>query len=275
MTKNNDPTYEFVRSIYMKNVPLQSELSNPFSSNKRQRKNPLAIKEIKERPDNVLEWTTKHFVDYFADNYKEVFKGSYKVTYTSDNKIINIICEFMDDNLLNKNEWTKKFIDWCFLNKEVIMKKSGHFLLMEFPHFLNRFYQDVIMTNTVNSQIEVFTEIDTLAKGGRSKEIYSKYGIPVACTYYANYRNVPKNDLIDGTKIFLSRLSSGGADEKKLLSDIIQKSISRSPYLPEFELLDWRALFSEIVDKFKEETWWRDQDYPGNPRFKYDKFLKK
>jgi hypothetical protein len=39
MTKINDSTYDFVRSIYMKNVPLQSELTNPFAANKRQRKN--------------------------------------------------------------------------------------------------------------------------------------------------------------------------------------------------------------------------------------------
>jgi hypothetical protein len=63
-------------------------------------------------------------------------------------------------------------------------------------------------------------------------------------------------------------------DEKKLLNDIVQKSISRSPYIAGFELTDWRTLFSEIIERFKEETWWRDQDYPGNPRFKYDKFIK-
>jgi hypothetical protein len=274
MTKINDPTYDFVRSIYMKNVPLQSELSNPFAANKRQKKNPLAIKESKERPLDISDWSAKHFVDYFSENYKAVYKGIYKTTYTSDNKIINIICEFMEDNLLVKNEGTKKFIDWCFLNKEIIQKKSGHFLLMELPHFLNRYYQDVILTNSTTSQIEIFSEIEALAANGRSKEIYGKYGIPVACTYYKNYRDVTHNDLVEGTKLFLSNLSNGNSDEKKLLNDIVQKSISRSPYIDGFELTDWRALFSEIVERFKEETWWRDQDYPGNPRFKYDKFIK-
>ena len=274
MTKTNDPTYEFVRSIYMKNVPLQSELSNPFAANKRQKKNPLAIKESKERPTEITDWSARHFVDYFAENYKAVYKGTYKTTYTSDNKIINIICEFMEDNMLAKNEGTKKFIDWCFLNKEIIQKKSGHFLLMELPHFLNRYYQDVILTNSTTSQIEIFSEIEALAENGRSKEIYGKYGIPVACTYYKNYRDVSHNDLVEGTKLFLSKLANGTSDEKKLLNDIVQKSISRSPYIPGFELTDWRALFSEVVERFKEETWWRDQDYPGNPRFKYDKFIK-
>jgi len=274
MTKINDPTYDFVRSIYMKNVPLQSELSNPFAANKRQKKNPLAIKESKERPLDITDWSAKHFVDYFSENYKAVYKGIYKTTYTSDNKIINIICEFMEDNLLVKNEGTKKFIDWCFLNKEIIQKKSGHFLLMELPHFLNRYYQDVILTNSTTSQIEIFSEIEALAANGRSKEIYGKYGIPVACTYYKNYRDVTHNDLVEGTKLFLSNLSNGNSDEKKLLNDIVQKSISRSPYIAGFELTDWRTLFSEIIERFKEETWWRDQDYPGNPRFKYDKFIK-
>jgi len=57
------------------------------------------------------------------------------------------------------------------------------------------------------------------------------------------------------------------------LSDIFQKSISRSPYIPEFALLNWRDLFF-LAKKFSKESWWREEDYPGEPRFKYDKFLK-
>jgi hypothetical protein len=68
-------------------------------------------------------------------------------------------------------------------------------------------------------------------------------------------------------------MSKGNAQEKKLLSDIIQKSISRSPYPSDFKLLDWRNLFQQDIAKFKNEIWWRSDDYPGQPRFKIEMFL--
>ena len=267
-----DPTYDFVKGIYMQHIPLQTELVNPFQANKRQRKKPVA-KVLKEAPEELKDWTAKNFTDYFFNEYKRVFSGVYRVTYTSDNKIINIIADFMEDNQLDKNEWTKKFIDWCFLNKTVIMQRSGHFLLIEFPHYLNRYYQDVIYTNSSTPLIDIFDEVRTLAKLGRSKELFSKYGIPIVCSYYANANKISKEDFISGLNKLFETLSKGNAEEKKLISDTFQKSISRSPYLPEFDLLDWREIFIKYTAKYKEETWWRDEDYPGKPRFQFDKFL--
>jgi hypothetical protein len=261
-----------VKGIYMQHVPLQSELVNPFQANKRQRKKPV-VKTLKEAPEDLKDWTAKHFTDYFLNEYKKAFDGVYRVTYTSDNKIINIIADFMEDNKLDKNEWTKKFIDWCFINKTVIMQRSGFFLLMEFPHYLNRYYQDAINTNSTAPLIDIYDEVRNLAKLGRSKELFSKYGIPVVCTYYANTQNISKEDFISGLNQLFLTLSKGNAEEKKLIADTFQKSVSRSPYLPEFDLLDWREIFVKYTAKYKEETWWRDEDYPGNPRFQFDKFL--
>ena len=161
-SKINDPTYDFVQGIYMLHVPDKSELSNPFSANKRQRSKRIVVKTEKGFPEDVNSWTSKTFVDYFADEFKKNFSGFYKVTYTSDNKIINTISDFMEDNNLQKNEWTKKFIDWCFVNKEVMIKKNGHFLLMNLPSFLNRYYQDVVVSDhkTPLINIKYIEEID-------------------------------------------------------------------------------------------------------------------
>ena len=267
-----DPTYDFVKGIYMQHVPLQTELVNPFQANKRQRKKPI-VKTLKEAPEDLKDWTAKNFTDYFLNEYKKAFDGIYRVTYTSDNKIINIIADFMEDNKLDKNEWTKKFIDWCFINRNVIMQRSGFFLLMEFPHYLNRYYQDAINTNSTAPLIDIYDEVRNLANLGRSKELFSKYGIPVVCTYYANTQKISKEDFISGLNQLFLTLSKGNAEEKKLIADTFQKSVSRSPYLPEFDLLDWREIFVKYTAKYKEETWWRDEDYPGNPRFQFDKFL--
>lgn len=268
----NDPTYDFVKGIYMQHVPLQSELSNPFQANKRQRKKPI-VKTLKEAPEEIKDWTAKNFTDYFANEYKKAFGGVYRITYTSDNKIVNLIADFMEDNKLDKNEWTKKFIDWCFINKSLVMQRSGHFLLIEFPHYLNRYYQDVINTNSSAPLIDIYDEVMKLAKLGRSKELFSKFGIPIVCTYYSHVHKITKDDFVSGLNQLFETLSKGTAEEKKLIEDTFQKSISRSPYLPEFDLLDWREIFVKYTAKYKEETWWREEDYPGNPRFQFDKFL--
>lgn len=268
----NDSTYDFVKSIYLQHIPQQSELSNPFNANKRQRKRTLVTKS-KEIPNDISTWTPKHFSDYFGAEYKRVFDGVYKITYISDNKIVNIILEFMIDNGLEKNEWTKKYIDWCFLNKSLILQRSGHFLLTELPNFLNRYYQDVINTNAAVTLLDIFPDVHALAAEGKSKELFSKYGIPIACTYYSTYKNINNEQLIAGLKKLMLQLSRGNAQEKKLLSDIIQKSISRSPYSENFKILDWREIFEHEISKYKSEPWWRAEDYPGQPRFKVEKFL--
>jgi len=273
-SKINDPTYDFVQGIYMLCVPDKSELSNPFAANKRQRSKKIVVKTDKGFPEDINAWTTKTFVDYFADEFKKNFDGFYKVTYTSDNKIVNTISDFMEDNKLPKNEWTKKFIDWCFVNKEVMIKKTGHFLLMNLPSFLNRYYQDVVVSDHKTPLIAIYDEIEILANAGKSKEIYSKYGIPAASTYYMQTKSIEEKDIISGLqKLFLS-LNEGTLEDRKLLESIFQKSISRSPYLDGFIMLEWREIFQDLAAKFKDETWWRDEDYPGSPRFDYDKFIK-
>ena len=104
--------------------------------------------------------------------------------------------------------------------------------------------------------------------------MYSKYGIPVASTYYMQTKNIQEKDIISGLQKLFITLSEGTTEDRKLLESIFQKSITRSPYISGFVLLDWREKFQDLADKYKDETWWRDEDYPGTPRFDYNKFIK-
>jgi hypothetical protein len=271
--KKTDSTVEMVTSIYSKPVPSQSELSNPFAANKRRKKTTLVEKNDKTLPDSIENWSSKNFVDYFAEEYYKIFKGKYKITYVSDNKLINEIFDFMEENQLPKQMWTKKFIDWCFLNNSVLLQSVGSFLLMNLRKFLNKFYQDVVLTSANISLIDIFNEVKDMDDKGRSKEILAKYGIPIAATYFIHQKDISYDNVVAGLSKLFAKFESGTDEEKKILSDIFQKSISRSPYIPEFALLNWRDLFF-LAKKFSKESWWREEDYPGEPRFKYDKFLK-
>jgi len=268
-----DPTIELVRSVYSKPVPLQSELSNPFNSNKR-RKKTANLQNTNEIPENINEWGVKDFCRYFAQEYKSNIGGMYKITFSSDTTLIHHFQEFMEDNKLDKLEHTKKFIDWCFLNKAIILQQSGHVLLTSFRQFLNRYYQDTIASkNTSFTLIDIYSELLLMDKNGKQREIYSKFGIPIASTYFINKKNITEESVIENLKILFETLAEGTSDQKRLLGDVFQKSINRSPYIETMNLLNWREVFLEIIAKYKNEVWWKEEDYPGNPRFDFNKLI--
>ena len=276
MTKKElaDPIYKLMTDVYKRPVPAQSELSNPFAANKRRRKTSLSDKS-NSLSENVEEWNAKDFVHYFSQCYFKNYNATYKITYSSDCSVISEIQDFMSDNSLEVNSKTREFIDWCFDNKALISTRTGYFFLVSTRQFLNRYYQDKIISQNPNHNLlDFFNDVESLYINNRSKEIYSKYGIPIASTFLINKKNIDKEKVKSGLIQWILSLSSGNNEQRKMLTSILQKSISRSPYIDNFELLDWRDVLNDVIEKFKNESWWREEDYPGSPRFKFDKFLK-
>ena len=72
--KKTDPTIELIRNVYKQNVPLQEELSNPFSANKRRNKK-SAPKLLIRSSSPIEEWDARVFVRYFADEYKREYQN--------------------------------------------------------------------------------------------------------------------------------------------------------------------------------------------------------
>ncbi len=272
--KTIDPTIDLVRKVYSKPVPLQSELTNPFNANKRRKTKSTEIK-VDEFPDDINKWDNRTFSKYFGEQYKIHVGGFYKITFTSDNQIMQSILDFMEDNKLSKKEHAKLFLDWCFANKDVIISSQSYFLPTTIRNFLNKYYQDQIRQNDDTTPlIDIFSEIEELYANGRQREIYSKYGIPVASTYFINKKNFDYENVKINLFTLFETLAEGNIEQKRLLGDIFQKSIARSPYLNSMYLLDWRDTFSSLADKYKKESWWKDDDYLGKPRFDYDKIAK-
>jgi hypothetical protein len=272
--KKTDPTIELIRSVYKQNVPLQEELSNPFNANKR--RNKKSVPKLSLRSSSPIEeWDAKFFVRYFADEYKRVIGGVYKVTFASDVKLIYSILGFMEDNNLEKNVYTKKFLDWCFENKDMVVSIHGHFLLNTIKDLLNRYYQDqIIPQNKILTLIDIIDDIHEMFNNNLHREIYLKFGIPIACTYFVNHQNYELSDVIENSRKLFMVMIKGNADQKKLLGEIFQKSISRSPYIKNMLMMDWRSEFSDMTERYKKEIWWKDSDYSGNSRFDYNKLLK-
>lgn len=270
----SDPTIDLIRKVYSEPVPLQSELTNPFNANKRKRKTTDKSLVSDELDADIQTWEVKDFCKYFAQEYKKSFGGTYKVTYVSDGPIFKQILGFMEDNKIDKNQYCKNFIDWCFENKALIIQAQGFILPTTIVYSLNKYYQDKVYKNDKEEAlIDIFDDIEYLDKNGKHKEIYSKFGIPVSATYLIHKKKIPLDAVVSNLKMLFEMLSTGNSQQMNLLESIFQKSIFRSPYIPEMELLDWRDVFDEFLLKSKKENWWENNDYPGMPRFDFKKLL--
>lgn len=280
----NDPTYQIVCKIMSKPVPLQSELTNPFSANKRKKKivlNPDEKKDI-TMPDDVLLWSSKNFVDYFAETYKEKTGGYYKKTYAADNAIFAEIGKFLNSNGLQKQEWTKKFVDWCFNNRSMITEKSGYLLPTSIINYLNHFYQEEVMPKVEEDTIDrsyfessLLDEIMQVDKESKASHLFYRFGIPIAATYFLQIKGLKEETVLKGLQFYLNTLANGDVEQKNILSVVCERSVMKSPYPIEFNFLDWREKYKPIISQFAKENWWRDSDYKGKPLSEYNKLIKK
>ena len=279
-----DQAYAIVNRIMSTPVPLQSELSNPFNSNKRKKKIVLNPEDKKDNTlsNDVTLWTVKSFVDYFADCYYKQNNGYYKKTYASDNSIFNEIGKFMSSNGLQKQEWTKRFIDWSFENSQTIIKKSGYFLPTTIKNYLNHFYQEEVMPKVEENSIDrsyfestILEDIKLADEEGKASEIYIRFGIPIASTYFIQIRGFSPEVVQKGIENFLNKLAQGDLSSKEKIGLVLQKSVMKSPYPQEFSFLDWRLKFEKFTKSYAKENWWREKDYSGKPLSEYQRLIKR
>lgn len=263
-----------IMDVYKRQVPLQSEIANPFSANKRQRKKSL-LSTPSTTPDDISEWNSKNFVNYFANKYFEHFGVRYNKIYVSDCSDINEIFEFMEANDLDKNKSCKEFIDWSFENSQIVIARSGLFLLSVVKKYLNSYFQQAILDNREKAiQIDILDDIVALDQKGKAREVFASYGIPLAATYFVNHKKISTKNVISGLHQLFTTLLNGDFEQKKYVSKVIQRSISRGPYIEGFELLDWREIFDAVVQPYKSELWYKEKDFSGKPQYMLEKFLK-
>ncbi len=274
MRKQLDSTVQMVMDIYKKPVPLQSEIANPFSANKRQRKKKITIDSSHELPEDVQDWNTKHFVDFYATQYFDFFKATYKKTYASDCTVISEIFTFFEQNNQDKQQRTKEYIEWAFVNNSFVTKSSGVFLITSLRNFMNYFMQEKVLNQRdTNRTINIFDDVHALASQGKTREVFAKFGIPIAATYFTKFKSINDKDMLAGINLLIDTLIKGDSEQKNMLIEIVNKSIDRSPYPESFHLVNWRDKFPILAENFNKESWWKDKDYSGKPNFDVERFL--
>jgi hypothetical protein len=271
----NDEAMNIVKEIMSKKVPTQSSLANPF-------KNTRSSSKRKDRGDSVESWSARDFVDYFSDIYSHSIGGKYLRTYSSDGAVFSEIMNFMSSNGLQKSIWTKKFIDWCFDNVDYIRKNTDYVYPQNIRPFVNKFYQDMVIPEVEEETIErihfettILEDIKQADAEGKASEIFVRFGIPVAATYFICYKNFKPDVVESGLRNLIEKYMSSDVESKSKILQMFYRSVIKSPYPLGFEMLDWRERFKEYCEKYHEDTWWRNKDYNGKYLSEYDKILRK
>ena len=280
---------EAIDRIMSAPVPKKGELNHPLEAKPREKRQggQVTFAEIMKKeskiPEDVHQWQGRDFVDYFATQYMERTGGNYRKTYRSDCQSVKEANNFLASNGLDQHEWTKKWMDWGFDNREQIMRRESALTLQTLVRQINFFYQDQVLPMVEAGKCDrsyedgtvLLDEIEEVKKNGTSIDIFEHFGIPIAITYFVQQRNFEEAKIVAAAKDRFSSLKREGAVGRQKLERVFRRSIILSPYPDGFTCRDWRATFSEFIDLFKGEEWWRPEDYKGRALRKYDSLLKK
>lgn len=216
---------------------------------------------------SVNQWNNKDYANYFAIQYKKSFNLDYKISYESDTKIINQISMFLKSLGINPSTHSKLFIDWCFENKDMIMKRKQYFTLNNCKDFMNEYLQTALINiKQENEQIDFdyLKDLNALFNDKKMLIALKRYGIVIVSTYLQNHKNFSIDKLIDN----INKLNLEALDYEK----IARTTIMRSPYNDDMAMRNWRDLFEQF--KFNDCNWWRDKDYSGIPHKDYKNLVK-
>ncbi len=139
---------------------------------------------------------------------------------------------------------------------------------------MNYFMQEKVLNQRdTNRTINIFDDVQKLASQGKTREVFAKFGIPIAATYFSKHKSINEKDMIAGINLLVDTLIKGDTEQKNMLVEIVNKSIDRSPYPESFHLVNWRDKFPILAENFNKESWWKDKDYSGKPNFDVERFL--
>jgi len=276
--KLDDRAQDIINRILTSPIPNEGHLTHPIQSQKRTRTGQTTMGDVKvdKQVKSIEQWGTKEFVDYFATKFQDVTGGNYRRAYRADGMAFQEMMSFFASNGIPKNEWTKKFVDWAFVKRELIKRRYNYFTPHTILNVINYFYQDEILPLVEVNNIErdvsdsILNELESEFKAGKNIEVFVKYGIPITATYMIHKCGADPSALED---ILRKRIEILMQTDRKEAKKVFLKSIINSPYPSQFDFLDWRDTYGDIVKKFENESWWRANDYRGTPLKTYKELL--
>lgn len=288
MNKNNDPTTSIIDRIMNNPVPNKGLLTHPLESKPKKKSIQLTFDDIVGTdqddgfPEDIKHWSPKTFIKFFCLQYGKSLNLNYRPTYGSDTSTFANIMNFFASSGLNKFEYTKKFIEWGFRNKEDIIKRKGYITPQTLRTQINFFFQDQVIPGLIKGDIvreqndtSLKDEIDEAMKSGQTFEIFENFGIPIGMSYFHYIKGFDYAKLVKAMQLRFDELLNDGVDGIDQLERVFRRSMILSPYPDTFLGLDWRVKYIKYTKQFKNEQWWCENDYPIAVQNKYHALCKK
>lgn len=219
-------------------------------------------------------WGNREFATYFARQCDEHLIP-YVINYPRDVQAMKQIRADLSSVGRGSNDDMRAFLDWTFINRSMISERRGHFTTGSIQGFVSHFLQTIpdetLPRPSWGSPLGENMIIEYKENG--SLGLLMRFGIPLAAAFLGKV--YPAERVAIGIGSRLAKMIEARAIED--VCKIARQSITASPYIDGFPLLDWRDRFSEIWDVAgcRSQTWWRNDDYPGRPYLEYDEFVPK
>lgn len=220
----------------------------------------------------VEQWSLRDFARYFSEQCTQ-HQVQYVLRYQRDVQAMKQVRSDLSSVGRGTNAELKAFLDWTFVNRQMIVERRGHFTTGSIQAFVSQFLQTIPDDNmprpSWGSPLAENMIIEYRENG--SLGLLVRFGIPLAAVFLGKV--YPEERVALGIGQRLAKLV-----EARRIDDIwriARQSIVASPYLSGFPLLDWRERYSEVWEfsACRSEAWWRNDDYPGSPYIEYDAFL--
>ena len=220
----------------------------------------------KSLPDDVEEWSSKHFVHWFVTRRKLKNATPYVIEYSRDCSAIKKLKESLSGIGKNKAQDLKDFLLWTFDKYHRILEQSKAFNLIVLSDYLNDYLNEKFneAEDVEAVEVDILSQMKERYSNSKSKHLsvlLEVFGIPLTASFYRKFGKseeiIRKN--IEDKLVYLVDINI------ILLKDIFRKSIDMSPYPHGFLLTTWREVFEDIIDNIdiQKERWWRDVDYSG------------
>jgi hypothetical protein len=155
----------------------------------------------------------------------------------------------IDDKIIDE------YLDWCFENYEIIIKKYKNFNLQNIANFSEHWNPNLFKQSTKKK-----CDLESLNDLKISDNVFlncEKYGIPLVATKLSIEKNLEPKII---RKIIPEKLSSLTQDTLGLtkLRNMLRMTVENEPYFSEIIFSNYQKELKVFFDKFKGEPWCKD-----------------
>jgi hypothetical protein len=207
------------------------------------------LEPINEDDFKKYEFAKNKFKTFYLKKTGEFLKISQRVETISFNKIAHALSKHyeVDNDLMNE------YLEWCFDNYEVFLRKYKVFNLNCVASFASEWERGMLsFEENIKFSMKDLNSISV--KNSSIFELFEIYGIPFVATKLFKEINGSKKNLENKIIEKLNTLTNNAEDLSRL-RNMLRNTVENGPYSSEILLKDYKEKFNDLFQYFSGEAW--------------------